>query len=126
MKISEIMTPQVISIDFEQSIAVLEKTLSDAKISGVPVSGPDGELIGLVSKSDLVRFSPSIADASKAKVWQIMTCDVCGVNADDDVVDVARKMIEKNVHRVVVYSGSEAVGLATTFDMLKVIVRSRT
>lgn len=131
VKIAEIMSREVISVDFEMPVDELEGILTEKGISGVPVISSDGELMGVVSKTDLIRFrgqrqglDPRLAADSPGHVWEVMTPHTLSVDAEDDVRDVARRMLEAGVHRVLVYEAGKVEGVVTSFDMLKVIVAS--
>ena len=54
---AEIMQREVLSADADWSIEALANFLTDNHISGAPVTATGGELIGVVSLSDVVRHS---------------------------------------------------------------------
>src|SRR5262252_6923597 len=55
MKAADVMVTNVITVGPEASVQDLAQILLNARISGVPVVGPDGELLGIVSEGDLMR-----------------------------------------------------------------------
>ena len=48
-----------------------------------------------------------------------MTSNVISVQADASIQDVAQMMVEARIHRVLVYEGTEPVGIVTAFDFVR-------
>ena len=55
MKAKEIMSPQVISIQGDETIEKLCEVLSRHRISGVPVLNKAGEMIGIATEADVLK-----------------------------------------------------------------------
>ncbi len=55
--VREIMRTELVTVDPEMSIHDLAKLLADKEISGAPVVDVDGEVLGVVSMSDLIRLA---------------------------------------------------------------------
>jgi CBS domain-containing protein len=55
MKAADVMVSNVISVGSQASVQEVADLLLRNRISGVPVTGPQGELIGIVSEGDLMR-----------------------------------------------------------------------
>jgi CBS domain-containing protein len=122
MRLREIMQKDVIWVDADTSLAELGALLLEQRISGLPVLSSEGELMGVVSKTDLLRHQADVNKSGKGvrEVWEIMSAEVLSAGPDDDVRDVAKKMLERRVHRVVVFENTRMVGIASAFDFLKV------
>ena len=58
VKLKEIMTVPVISIDVEKNFKEVAKKFQENKIRHIPVTGGDNKLIGLISLKDLFRIQP--------------------------------------------------------------------
>jgi CBS domain-containing protein len=125
MKISEVMQREVISANIDMSVQAVGRLLASHGISGTPVLSSEGEVKGIVTRSDLIRALAERSDEGlmifsdpTVKVWEIMTQKVLKVDAEDDLHSVASKMRDEHVHRVLVYDGGELVGIATSFDLV--------
>ena len=57
MTVSDVMQREVLSVDADWPLDKLALFLTDNSISGAPVTGENGELIGVVSLTDLVRHN---------------------------------------------------------------------
>ena len=128
MKISEVMQKEIVSANIEMSVGKVGQLFVSKKIGCAPVLSAEGELMGIVSKSDLIESMAERGDQGlmafsdpTVKIWEIMSSNLLKVESDEEVESVARKMRDAHVHRVLVYEGGELVGLATAFDMLEAL-----
>ncbi len=51
-------------------------------------------------------------------VRDVMTATIVSVEADAPVAEIARRMLDSHLHRVLVREGGELVGIVTTSDLL--------
>lgn len=128
MRAADVMQKGVISVSPELSVLEFEEFLTSEEISGVPVSGTRGEILGVASKTDIIRvLSEEMSDQMREllqpdlTVGDIMTRETVTVRPDEDVREVARRMIDGHLHRVLVVSSEDVVGIITTFDLLKLL-----
>ena len=140
---SAVMTPNVLYVPPEMTVAELEERFTQDRVSGYPVIKGD-EIIGVVSRSDLIqaltdditfsdcdfhdedvgplykKFVNSIGDRADAiQVEDIMSRKLYTVRPDDHLVDAADIIANKRVHRVFVLDGRELVGVITPFDFAR-------
>ena len=129
MRALDIMQKGVMTVSPELSVADLEEFLTIEDISGVPVTGPAGQVLGIVSKTDIVRTLSETAHQRSELLepnltaGDIMTKETVTVSPDDDVREVAQRMIDGHLHRVIVTSSKDVLGIITTFDLLKLMTR---
>ena len=131
MKIRDVMCKEVIAIHCERSITELEALLLNEHISGVPVISASGELMGVVSKTDLLRryqqllmlgSKTSRNDLAATRVYEIMSPTVLSVSPEDELGTVARKMVESRYHRVIVTDPDhKIVGIVSSLDILRTV-----
>ena len=57
MTVSNVMRDEVLAVEADWSLDQLADFLVDKSISGAPVTGADGQLVGVVSLTDIVRQS---------------------------------------------------------------------
>ena len=62
--------------------------------------------------------SPSTVDVDRGETYRQAAAFVRGM--DEPVSDVARRMADEGVHRVIVVEGERVVGIVTSLDILKV------
>ncbi len=120
--ISSLMTLPVWSVDMDDTVEAIEALMSRQALSWVPVTEPDGIAIGVVSQSDLMQFHLRKKDAATVPAWQICTYKPIAVNADTSVADVARRMLERRIHHVVVTRDGTMVGAVSALDFVRAFV----
>jgi CBS-domain-containing membrane protein len=68
MQAKDILTRDVVTVDPQTSVDEVAALLVKHRISGIPVTAPDGRLHGIVSEGDLVERAEIGADP-KGKWW---------------------------------------------------------
>ncbi len=127
MRAADIMQEGSVAVSPELGLREFETLLTAEDISGAPVTGHDGKLLGIASKTDIVRvLSEQVSERYEAfdddlRVEDFMTPDVVTVGPDEDVKSIARRMIDGQLHRVLVTEGGEVLGIVTAFDLLKLV-----
>jgi CBS domain-containing protein len=140
--VSEVMTPKPVCVECGTTVRELAELFDENGISGIPVLDGQERVIGVVSKTDLVRrclegpqgsrggdFSGFLALAGAPRpdmdpedlgvVEDFMTPEPITALADEPISRVARRMAEERVHRVVVVDGNQRViGILTALDVL--------
>ena len=125
--ISDLMQRSVVSVSPELSLASFQEFLTVEEFSGAPVVDQNGTLRGIASKTDIVTFltnDPKIVDEEvlgDVTVGEIMSDDAVTVGVDEPVSEVARKMVDAGVHRVLVLDDGEIRGIVSAFDLLRAL-----
>lgn len=110
----DIMTRDVITVIPTTTVKKLAMTLIKNQISGAPVVGKNGKLIGVVSEADIV--------GKKGKdVKAIMTKQIITVAEDDPVEKIAQLMTTHNIKRLPVMRGDKIVGIVSRADIVSAI-----
>jgi len=117
MKARDIMRRHVLTVPQEMSLAEVSRLLVERGVSGAPVVGPQGDLVGVVSQTDLIR-----EDHAGATVACVMTPWTVSFEEDTDVRELARQMLAKKIHRVVITREGRLCGIVTAMDMLKAML----
>ncbi len=116
MKVSDIMTRQVIRADVDTPVANVARLLAEHHISAVPITNESGAVVGLVSEYDLLAKQGVVAG-------EIMTSEVITVSDETDVDAVQHLLVERRVKRVPVMSGHELVGIVSRSDIVRLIAQ---
>jgi CBS domain-containing protein len=143
MKAADVMVTNVITVGPDASVQDVALTLLSARISAVPVVGPKGELLGIVSEGDLMHraeagtgrtrpwwlaiFTGKEALAAEfvkehsRKVTDVMTRDVVTA-APDTPLSVIANLLEKNaIKRVPIMKGDKIVGIVSRANLLQAL-----
>lgn len=121
---SEYMVCDLITFREEQPIHEVINTLLERKISGAPVVNRKGDLVGIISEKDCLRVLLDDAYYNNPlfdrKVKDYMNESVITVEADTDIICVAKAFIESNFRRYpVVDRSGKLVGQISRRDVLK-------
>ncbi len=116
VKISDLMVAQAITTTPHKSVGHARKVMREQRISMLPVVGPEGEPVGVVSASDLLDDLPD-----EKPVSQLLTEKVYVVPAYDDVHVAARVMRNHHIHHLVVTHEGAVAGILSAFDLLKLV-----
>jgi CBS domain-containing protein len=116
MQAKDIMTRDIITVSPTMTIRSLAMTLIKNQISGAPVAGKNGKIVGVVSEADIV--------AKKGKdVKSIMSKKIISVGEDTAVEEIARLMTTQKIKRVPVMRGDNVVGIVSRADIVSAIAR---
>jgi len=116
VKINDLMAKRVITAQPHYTVARVRGLMQRNRILAIPVVGPEGEAVGIVSATDLIG-NPK----DGAPISQIMTERVYKVPAYNDVSVAARVMRKHRIHHVVVTHEQKVVGIISSFDLLKLV-----
>jgi CBS domain-containing protein len=114
----EIMTRDIITVAPELTIRKLAMTLVKNQISGAPVAGKNGKMVGIVSEADIV--------AKKGKdVKAIMSKKVISVVEDTPVEEIAQLMTKHKIKRLPVMNSGKVVGIVSRADIVNAIAMGK-
>jgi len=143
----DVMTKDPVCAEPGMSIRNLARLFDEYEISGAPVVDSGGRLVGVVSKSDLLRRASDpefaveptyifealrgeedeqdddrdLAEPS-AVVEDFMTEDPVTGTGEDSLHALARRMTDAHIHRVIIISAErKPVGIVTSLDLLKAL-----
>ncbi len=130
--VRDVMSREVIAVNPDTSLQTAAELMLEHGISGMPVVDEQGQLLGMVSKTDLVRQRLTGEDADSVTlpsgqhvmdgttVEDVMTRHVLLVPEKASLTDAAKIMVNAGVHRVpVVTSQGVLAGLVTTSDIVR-------
>ncbi len=145
MKVSELMTREVMTIPPEMSVREAAKLLFEREISGLPVVDQERNVVGMITEKEIIAmalpkfaeqfgdfdvilseepFSKKIAEADKIKVKDVMRKEVLCVSEDTSIAEVARLMIAKKARRIpVLGKEKKLVGIIARADIVKKIAK---
>ncbi|MGA2489829.1 MAG: CBS domain-containing protein [Anaerolineales bacterium] len=132
MFVQQKMTKNPVTITTDMSVPDALALMHEKKVHRLPVLGPHGKLVGIVSEADLLYASPSPATTlnvwemhallAKLKVEKVMTREVITVTEDTPIEEAARLMAEKKIGGLPVLREKALVGIITETDLFKVFI----
>jgi CBS domain-containing protein len=115
------MHSPVMTLTPHQSVGHARDLMKEHKVSAFPMVTPDGQLVGVVSASDLIDDH-----ADETPVGDFAKKSVFTVHPDDGPHVAARIMRNHGLHHVIVVEGAEGKGgsvkgMVSSFDLLRLV-----
>ena len=111
---ADIMSREVVTVNADMLVEDAAKLLAYHNISGMPVEGWDGSIVGIVSEADVIgHIGDTVAD--------VMTSDVISVGQEATVEEIASLMAERRIKRVPVMSNGQVVGMVSRADIVRAL-----
>jgi CBS domain-containing protein len=143
----DLMTREVESIPQWMSLPVAARMLSRAHVSGAPVVDGEGRCLGVISTTDFMTWAEggesaakhAYGDSSAHSAWQMveaedlpvnlvrryMTANPVTVGPETPVGELAQKMVDAHIHRVIVVDkDNRPLGIISSTDILAAIANT--
>lgn len=147
MHASDVMTKGVVAIADSATVYEAAERLVNTRVSGMPVMGEDGRMVGIVSEGDLIGHLDSSADAEpdllheiaddsaaaaayvrthSRRVSDVMTQNVHTCTEDTPVEKIAAMMLAYKVKRIVVMRDEHVVGMVSRINLVQALITRNT
>ena len=139
----DIMTTDVVSVAPATSVREIAELLLAHQISAVPVTAPDGRVLGVVGERDLMRRVEQGAEVHRAwwlelfrdyqdsakdfvrshgtEAGDVMSGDFLTVDEETPVAEIARLLEERGVKRAIVARDGIMSGIVARADLVRVL-----
>lgn len=119
------MEPNVVTVAPERTLKDAAALLVRHRISGLPVCGPDGRVVGVVSEADIIVKEQGPPErGSSVTVADAMTSPAITVESKASVGTAAKLMLTRRVNRLPVVEGDDLVGIVTRADLVRAFART--
>jgi CBS domain-containing protein len=115
--VGEVMTQVVVTIEPETPIPEVVALFRARHISGAPVVSRGGDVLGIVSTSDVLEPGDS------RTALDVATRTVVAIDEGAPLSEAARLLLELGIRRLVVRRGERLAGILTATDVLKWVAR---
>ena len=142
MKVSQLMTPEVITVGRDATLKEAARRMIEAGVSGLVVTDADGTLQGVITEADFVkteserrpgkrarllhwfsREEPAMPDTERL-VGDVMTSEVITLDTEADHAEAARLMRKAGVKRIpIVDDSGRLAGILSRSDILRAFAR---
>ena len=117
MKISEVMTRKVVTVEAGQTVQEAASFMLKGDAGSIPVIEGD-RLIGMITDRDIAVRGVARGHGPDTPVRDLMSSGVICARIDDNVEDVATRMSEAQVRRLPVVDDTESlVGIVSLGDL---------
>ena len=132
MIVADVMTKNPVCVNPDMSVNDVKALMTKEGVSKFPVLDKNDNLVGIVTKKDLLKAAPSSATTldmyeisyllSKLTVKKIMEKDVTIVQENEVVEEAARIMADGDISCLPVMRGNLLVGIITEKDLFRTFV----
>lgn len=132
MIVKNVMTKNPVTILPDASVTEAKALMTKKGISKLPVLDKSNKLVGIITKNDLQKASPSDATTldmyeigyllSKLTVAKAMSKNIVAVPETETVEEAARIMADAQIGCVPVMSGNLLVGIVTESDLFNLFI----
>lgn len=117
MKIKEIMTKNVATLNGNDTVEHAAELMKEHDVGSIPVCNED-KIIGIVTDRDIaIRSVAEGENTEKQTVRDIMSSSPVVGNPDMDVHDAARLMADKQIRRLPVVENNHIIGIVALGDL---------
>ena len=140
----DVMTPRVISIEADAPVTRAAGVMLENRISGLPVVGSNGELVGMVTEGDFLRrreigterkrsrwleflvgpgrLADEYVRASGRKVSDVMTPEPRTAGEETPLDEIVKTMEQHHIKRVPIVRAGRLVGIVTRVNIMHALV----
>lgn len=120
MKVSDIMSERVVTIDEREPVIAAARLLKRMNLGALPVTDRGGKLVGMLTDRDIVLRCVALGgDARTMTAGDVMTRGVVTATPDVKVDDAAKRMGRGQVRRLPVVENGKLVGMLSLADMAR-------
>jgi len=129
--VGDLMAEEPIVVRADAPLSEAAHLMDEYDISGLPVIAEAGDLLGVISETDLVRARATEwlwANWTGLHVRHLMSSPALTIHASAPVAAAAIQMERDHVHRLVVVSDDDPImpiGVISTSDLVRALARSR-
>jgi CBS domain-containing protein len=124
--VRDYMSRGLVVARMEMPLPDLRRLLEERDISAVPVVDDAGKLRGIVSMTDLLHGPRGEGEPDAMPVASdVMVPQVLTIDEGERMCDAAARMVEKQIHRLVVLREEALVGILSTRDAARAVLATR-
>ncbi|MDR2967825.1 MAG: CBS domain-containing protein [Methanobacteriaceae archaeon] len=113
MLVRDIVPDDVINVTVPGNREKALELMREKNVSGVSVvKEGTNKLVGILTRSDLIE------NPDEEQIALIMSRNIITTTLDENVKEVASKMLENNIRRVPVVDDGDLIGILTSFDLV--------
>lgn len=131
-RVRDVMTREVLTLAPEATIAEAEERFARHDYDALPVLAPDGSLLGIVSKLDVLRayhftpetLVPRYEEIRQRPVRTVMSTQPLTVAPDTPLSRVLETLVATHVKSVPVVQDGRLVGIVSRSDVVEALRRA--
>ncbi len=127
MNVVDLMTTDVVAVSADTGLREAARLMFRNRVSGLPITGDDGSLIGIITEADFLRLEVEQQDGRRAPgetVGDVMSRGVVTVGPEIEIHEAAKIMAVQEVKRLpVVDEENRLLGIISRADIVSIFTR---
>ncbi|MDA3644295.1 CBS domain-containing protein [Saccharopolyspora indica] len=119
MRVEEVFHPGTLTCDATDALADVARRMTADHVGALAVLDGD-RIIGIISERDLVRAIAEQADPRQTTATAFASHQLETAAVEEDIRDVARRMLDAGVRHLPVKRGPAVVGVISMRDLLAI------
>ncbi len=115
--VASLMSTDVKTVTPGTLVEAAADLMLEHEIGSVVVVDDDGELRGILTRTDFVAIVSGQKPKDQTPVSEYMTTDVLTAKGGDSIREVADRMVDAGIHHMPVVDDDEVIGMITTSDL---------
>lgn len=112
------MKTSVIAVKANETVGKVLDIMNKEHINGVPIVDGNNRLQGIIVKADIYRFLMDPGHYKSCPVEWVMTKEVVSAQADEKVIEVAKRLRDRNVIALPIVEDDVIVGIVSIEDIV--------
>jgi CBS domain-containing protein len=109
----------IVSVDSKSKVKEAARMMVEKGIGSL-IANRDGLPFGIITERDLMeKIVAEGVDPAKITVGEVMTAPLTTIDAAASIVDAARRMMEKQVKRLIVTDREKIIGIVSQTDLVQ-------
>lgn len=132
MKVAELMRTDVKTVDIDATVGDAITTLADVHVSALPVTDARGQVVGVLSTTDILGALSETTEPEMRErlfddtpVRDLMTPRSRVIRPDADLLEAAKEMLYLDVHRLFVEDEGRLVGVISQTDIVAAVATAK-
>jgi len=122
LKASAIMVRPVLFTRRSKIARDIALQLLTSFFNDMPVLDEEGRIIGMLTEHDLIKAAETGRDLAQTTVEEIMSTEVVTAEKGTRLSELMKRMIDQNIHRLMITDQGKLVGVVAQCDVLKILV----
>jgi CBS-domain-containing membrane protein len=127
MNVVDLMTTEVIAVSRDTGLREAARLMFRNRVSGLPITEPDGTLIGIITEADFLRLEVERQEGARdqvATVGEVMSIGVVTIRPEMEIYEAAKIMAVQEVKRLpVVDDDNRLLGVISRADIVSIFTR---
>jgi signal-transduction protein with cAMP-binding, CBS, and nucleotidyltransferase domain len=120
--IHEIMSKNVVKVNYEISALEISKIMIKRGISSVVIIDNKDKIIGIVTEKDLIKeICAKNHLANTLTAGKVMSSPLITISKNSTINDATKLMVEKKIKHLAIHENNDIIGIITTYDLINVL-----